>query len=180
MYHFQWVVSDLHDSLPWLAGSHVIHTLLSQNLVFFHQENLNNLGFIQIQTYSILWHKMWAYCSRTGIEGGECGIFPVLDWPFAQHTGTEHIMYLALVKYKQYLTRGIEHNVERIFTSLHFHDSFLIYLLLKSPLNKGHSLFYGWMVIECELPLTRYISPPSNLFPSYPFLRGRRGFCGGR
>ena len=34
MYHFQWVVSDLHDSLPWLAGSHIIHTLLSQNLVF--------------------------------------------------------------------------------------------------------------------------------------------------
>ena len=34
MYHFQRVVSDLHDLLPWLAGSHIIHTLLSQNLVF--------------------------------------------------------------------------------------------------------------------------------------------------
>jgi len=142
--------------------------------MLFHRENLNNLGFIQIQTYSILWHKMWAYCSCKGIDGGECGIFPVSDWPL-HSTGTEHIMYLAFVKYKQYLTQGIEHYVEKIFTSLHFHDSFLIYLLLKCPLNKGHSLFYCWMVIECELPLTRYISPPLQPVSLLPIFEREEG-----
>ena len=57
------------------------------NIDAFSSENLNNLGFIQIQTYLILWHVMCAYCSCTGIDGGECGIFPV-----SQSTGTEHIM----------------------------------------------------------------------------------------
>ena len=146
--------------------------------MLFHQENLNNLGFIQIQTYSILWHKMWAYCSCKGIDGGECGIFPVLDWPL-HSTGTEQIMYLAFVKYKQYLTQGIEHYVKKIFTSLHFHDSFLIYLLYSS-LNEGpQSLLWlngHWVWASTH----KVYKPPSNMFPSYPFLRGRRGFCGGR
>ena len=53
----------------------------------------------------------------------------VAEGKYHSGTGTEHIMYLASVKYKQYLTQGIEHYVEKIFTSLHFHDSFLIYLL---------------------------------------------------
>ena len=54
-------------------------------------------------------------------------------------TGTDHIMYLAFVKYKQYLTRGIEHYVKKILTNLNFHDPFLIHLL-QSPLDEGHSL----------------------------------------
>ena len=36
MDHFQQVVSHLHDMLPRLAGSHIIHTPLSENLVFFN------------------------------------------------------------------------------------------------------------------------------------------------
>ena len=122
--------------------------------MLFHQENISNLGFIQIQTYPILWHKMWAYCSCTGIDGESVAFF-LFQIDLLHSTEIEHVMYLAFAKYKQYFTRGIEHYVEKIFTRLHFHDSFLIYLLL-SPLNKGHSLFYGWMVIECEFPLTRY------------------------
>ena len=34
MYHFQWIVPDLHDSLPWLAGSRIIHTLISKSCFF--------------------------------------------------------------------------------------------------------------------------------------------------
>ena len=35
MYRFQWVVSDLHDPLPWLAGSHYYtHSYISKSCFF--------------------------------------------------------------------------------------------------------------------------------------------------
>ena len=36
--------------------------------------------------------------------------------------------------------------------------------------------FYGRMVIECELPLTRYVSPPPTCFPLTHFWEGGGAF----
>ena len=45
---------------------------------------------------------------------GESVAFFLFQIDLLHSTGTGHIMYLAFVKYKQYLTRGIEHCEERM------------------------------------------------------------------
>ena len=45
---------------------------------------------------------------------GESVAFLLFQIDLLHSTGTEHIMYLAFVKYKQYLTREIEHYVETV------------------------------------------------------------------
>ena len=45
---------------------------------------------------------------------GESVAFFLFQFDLLHSTGTEHIMYLEFVKYKQYLTRGIEHYVEKM------------------------------------------------------------------
>ena len=97
--------------------------------MLFHQENLNNLGFIQIYTHIRYYDIKCGLIAHAQGLMGESVAFFMFQIDLLHSTGTEHIMYLAFVKYKQYLTQGIEHYVEKIFSSPHFHDSFLIYLL---------------------------------------------------
>ena len=97
--------------------------------MLFHQENLNNLGFIQMHTHIRYYDIKCGLIAHAQGLIGESVAFFMFQIDLLHRTGTEHIMYLASVKYKQFLTQGIEHYVEKIFTSLHFHDSFLIYLL---------------------------------------------------
>ena len=70
---------------------------------------------------------------------GEGVAFFLFQIDVLHSTGTDRIMYLAFVKYKQYFMWGIEHYVKKVLTNLNFHDPFLIHLL-QSPLDKDHSL----------------------------------------
>ena len=70
--------------------------------MLFHQENLNNLGlfkYTHIRYYDI---KCGLIAHVQGLMGESVAFFMFqID---LLRTGTEHIMYLASVKYKQYLT----------------------------------------------------------------------------
>ena len=69
--------------------------------MFFHQENLNNLGlfkYTHIRYYDI---KCGLIAHAQGLMGESVAYFFMFQIDLLHSTGTEHIMYLASVKYKQ-------------------------------------------------------------------------------
>ena len=106
------------------------HNMITMAMVIFkHTNGGQGRGDERLNTHIRYYDIKCGLIAHAQGLMGESVAFFMFQIDLLHSTGTEHIMYLASVKYKQYLTQGIEHYVEKIFTSLHFHDSFLIYLL---------------------------------------------------